>query len=364
MILTLAALLLLGLHLATVLLAHRQMTREVRSGRIPKTTLIRPVCGLDPLDGETLGSSFTLSPPAAEILFCAARSDDAAIPLVRELIARNPGAGARLLIGEDRIGGNPKLNNVVKGWTAARHDRIVMADSNVLLPTDYLSILDATWTDGTGLVSAPACGIRPLGMAARVECAVLNGNQARAQLAAAALDLGFAQGKTLCFDRRVMSRAGGMDALGRDLAEDVGATKAIRAQGLKVRLTPRPFPQPVGQRSWRAVWDRQLRWSRVRRAGFPAIFLFEPLNNPLLVALALLPAGPAAALAALSLCYGSEALLARRGGWSFGAADLLACLIRDALLPAIWVATFLRPGFSWRGTEMAPDSATGQARPT
>jgi ceramide glucosyltransferase len=274
----------------------------------------------------------------------------------------NPHANARLLIGDDPISGNPKLNNVAKGWSAAKHDRIVMADSNLSLPVDYVSRLNAAWSPGTGLVSSPAFGADAGNLAARVECAVLNGNQARVQLAAAALDRGFAQGKTLYFDRPTLNRAGGLQALGRDLAEDVGATKATRSLGLKVRLTARPFAQPIGRRNWRAVWDRQLRWSRVRRAGFPTLFLFEPLNGPALPVLALAQTGLLAPIALLAAWYGAEALLARRGGWQFGVADVLACLIRDLMMPAIWIATFVRPGFTWRGTEMVPapsaDTAT------
>lgn len=357
-LLALAGLLLLLLHLVTVGLSLRQLgRRSVPQTKPPAITLIRPVCGLDPFDEMTLGSSFRLSPAPDEILFCAARAEDAAVPLVRRLIDGTPGVRARLLVGERRISGNPKLNNVARAWDEARNDWIVMADSNLMLPTDYLQTLAAAWTPGTGLVSSPAWGWRPEGLAGRVEAAVLNGNQARVQLAAAALDAGFAQGKTLFFNRRVLARAGGLPVLGRELAEDVAATKAVRGLGLKVRLVPRPFAQPIGRRGWRAVWDRQLRWSRVRRAGFPALFLLEPLNGPLLPALALAPLGWAWALAVIALWYGAELVLARRAGWPHGPADLLASGIRDLMMPAIWVATFLRPGFTWRGTEMAPAAA-------
>lgn len=346
------------LHLFTVVLCLIQLNRRpVPDPRPPDIALIRPVCGVDPFDELTLGSSFALSPAPAEILFCAASEADTAVSLVRRLIAAHPGSNARLLVGERRITGNPKLNNVARAWDEAGSDWIAMADSNLLLPPDYLTTLAASWTPGTGLVSSPAVGARPEGLSGRLECAVLNGNQARVQLAAAALDQGFAQGKTLFFNRRILNRAGGLAALGRDLAEDVAATKAIRGLGLRVRLVPRPFAQPIGRRGWRVVWDRQLRWSRVRRAGFPALFLLEPLNGPLLPALMLLSTGFLPALALIALWYAGEVALARRAGWPWGPADLLASLIRDLMMPAIWVATFARPGFTWRGTELAPPRA-------
>src|SRR5215472_14104252 len=83
-------------------------------------TIVRPVCGVDNFARETLGSSFGLDYPDYEIIFCVAHGDDPVVTLVRELIAAHPEQRARLLIGDDRVGPNPKLNNVVKGFDAAR----------------------------------------------------------------------------------------------------------------------------------------------------------------------------------------------------------------------------------------------------
>ena len=44
---------------------------------------------------------------------------DPTCPLVARLIAEHPAVPARLLIGDERISANPKLNNVLKGWRAA-----------------------------------------------------------------------------------------------------------------------------------------------------------------------------------------------------------------------------------------------------
>ena len=101
-------------------------------------SIIRPVCGVENFSEATLASAFHLTYPRYEILFCAAKAADPVIPLVSRLIAAHPEIPARLLIGNDHISTNPKLNNVVKGWAAARHAWVVMADSNVLLPPDYL----------------------------------------------------------------------------------------------------------------------------------------------------------------------------------------------------------------------------------
>lgn len=355
----------LGAHVATAALAAaRVLPRPRRSdGERRMISLVRPVCGVDPFDRETLGSSFTQNYPSYEVLFCAASEADPAVALVRELMAEHPQVRARVLTGDDPISGNPKLNNVVKGYKAAQSDWIVFTDSNLLLPPDYLAQLMATWRAGTGLVSSPPMGTRPGNFWGAVECAMLNTSQGRWQLAADSLGFGFAQGKTLFWHRPVLEAGGGLAALGRNLAEDVASTKLVRGQGLKVRLTPRLFAQPIGDKTAREVWSRHLRWSRVRRDGFPLVFYAEILQGPLLPLLALvgliaLGAAPLWSLAALLVVwYGAEFVLALVHGWPHGPRDLLAGLVRDAMLPALWIATFAARGFSWRGTDMEAGGA-------
>ena len=173
------------------------------------------------------------------------------------------------------------------------------------------------------------------------------------------LGMGFAQGKSLFWRRDILEDGGGFAALGRNMAEDVASTKLVRDQGLKVRITQRLFAQPIGQRSARAVWDRQLRWSKVRRDGFAAIFAIEIAQGPLvpfLATLALSAAGllPVLALPILAiLWYAAEWALARVAGWPAGPRDLAAFLLRDAMLPLIWCATWRNREFSWRGNEMS-----------
>ncbi|HEY4821714.1 MAG TPA: glycosyltransferase, partial [Xanthobacteraceae bacterium] len=101
---------------------------------VPGVSLVRPICGLENHIEDTLRSAFHLDYPRYEIIFCAAAANDSALPLVRRLIADHPHVPARLLIGNEAISENPKLNNVCKSWQAAAYDRIVMADSNVLMP--------------------------------------------------------------------------------------------------------------------------------------------------------------------------------------------------------------------------------------
>jgi ceramide glucosyltransferase len=323
---------------------------------------VRPVCGIDNFVDETLRSSFTLDYPRYEVVFCVANAKDPVIAIVRRLIEEHPGVPARLLIGDERISTNPKLNNCVKGWAVAAYNWIVLADSNVLMPSDYIQRLLAAWRPDTGLVCSPPVGSRPEGFWAQVECAFLNTYQARWQYLAASIGLGFAQGKTMMWWRDVLERAGGIRTLATEVAEDAASTKVVRAAGLHVRLVDPPFEQPLGERSVRDVWNRQIRWARLRRASFMLYFAPEILSGAALplMAVAFLAAGlglsvPAALLLFGVIWYGAEVLLAHVAGWPVTLLYPVHGLTRDLLLPLLWVDAWRNSGFVWRGNQMSVD---------
>jgi ceramide glucosyltransferase len=333
--------------------------------RAPAVSLVRPVCGIENYVEETLASAFTLDYPRYEIVFCVASAQDPVVPTVRRLMRAHPGMPARLLVGNEKISDNPKLNNVYKGWRGAAHDWVVLADSNVFMPPDYIQRLMGAWRPDTGLICSPPVGCRPAGFWAELECAFLNTYQARFQYAADTLGFGFAQGKSMLWRRDLLEEAGGIRALASELAEDAAATKVVRRAGLRVRLVDAPFEQPLGARSAAEVWRRQVRWARLRRTSFKAYFMPEifvggawPLAAAAFVAAQSdLPLGSVPALAAL--WYGSEAILAWAAGWHLSVRSPLAFALRDLLLPAIWFNGWLGSAFVWRGNQMRPVESSG-----
>jgi ceramide glucosyltransferase len=233
-----------------------------------------------------------------------------------------------------------------------------MADSNVLMPPDYIERLLAAWRADSGLVSSPPVGCRPQGFWAELECAFLNTYQVRWQYAAAGVGIGFAQGKSMLYRRSQIEQAGGIRLLATEPAEDAATTKLVRGLGLRVCLVDAPFGQPLGYRSAREVWARQLRWARLRQASFKRYYALEILSGgigPLLAAVYVLaasglPVGGAVAVAAV--WYGAEAALARAAGWHLSVRSPLAFLLRDILLPLLWIGGWLGRDFVWRGNQM------------
>jgi ceramide glucosyltransferase len=143
-----------------------------------------------------------------------------------------------------------------------------------------------------------------------------------------------------------------------------------------VRTADEPFPQPLGRRNIAGIWQRQLRWARLRRLSFPGFFCVElPAGGafPLLLACWLATAGvlPWPGVAGMMLAwYGAEALLARAFGWPLRARSPLFWIARDLLLPVLWARAWAAKGYEWRGnpvdlrpTTRAPCAPSGSAPP-
>lgn len=328
----------------------------------PPVSVVQPLCGIEAFSRETLASIFALDYPNYEVVFCIADPADPIAPMVRRAIAAHPEIPARLLIGDDRVSGNPKLNNVVKGWKGTSRPWVIIADSNVLMPPDYIQRLLARWRVDTGIVCAPPIGARPESFAAEIECAFLNTYQARWQYAADTLGYGFAQGKTMLWRRDVLEAGGGIEALGAEIAEDAASTKLVKRAGLRANLVSHPFQQPLGARAWRDVWGRQVRWARLRRATFAPYYAPELLTSSVLTLIAAAVAAPelnlsapTAVLIAALAWYGVEAALAWAAGWPLVWSSAAAWIARDAIMPWLWIQGWNREQFVWRGNVMSVD---------
>lgn len=351
------------LHVATAAVTWwRQARAPVRAidaglaNGYPPVSVIVPVTLVDEHAEQTLASLFALAYPAYELIFCAPRAADPAVELVNALMKTHRSVNARLLTGRSIHSVNPKLDNMGKGWQAARHPWILIVDDNIIVPQDFIQQMLSLTAVDVGLVSAAPLGCRSQSFWADVECAFLNTYQARMLLTADALGAGFAHGKAMLFQRSLLSAQGGLDDLACDVAEDSAATKRVRDQGLHVRLLDRPLPQPLGRRSLRQVWHRQLRWAQLRRSSFPRIYLTEPLSTslaPTLMAAVLaaqlgVPVSLAVA-GSLTAWLATELALARASGWPLRATYVPACIVRDIVITLIWPLALLRNQYSWRG---------------
>jgi ceramide glucosyltransferase len=317
-----------------------------------KYSVICPLCEYNELLSLTLESLFQLHCSDYEIIFAAEPEARAAIRVAEILCQRYPAIASRIVVVSANYCINPKLNNVQKAWLVATGQWVLMTDCNMLLPGDAIQRLESRWNNTIGMVCSPPAGTRPANFWAAVECAFLNQFEAKWQLLADRLGYGFVQGKVMFCHKTQFDTLGGLLALDMDHAacEDAAATKLIRRAGLHVRLVTQLFEQPLGIRSLRQVWKRQLRWAKLRRVTFPHWYALEILITPVPFLLAMVCAAhvfwPVLTFLAF---FALEIGLAKRMGWYLSWLTPAAMVARDGLMIAIWIAGWFGDDFQWAG---------------
>ncbi|KAG7884202.1 hypothetical protein KL938_002074 [Ogataea parapolymorpha] len=125
--------------------SRSKIDSHIKVSELEGVTILRPLKGIDPELDICLRSSFEQKYPKSklEIIFCVQDKDDPSIPVVEELISQYPDVDAKLMIDEnqdakDAYGPNPKVNNLAKGYKAAKHDILWIQDSNVWSHPDTL----------------------------------------------------------------------------------------------------------------------------------------------------------------------------------------------------------------------------------
>jgi ceramide glucosyltransferase len=338
---------------ATVLQPRIAERRALRRDR-PPVSIVLPVKLLEEGFERTQESAFAQDYPHFDVTASAVDLRSAAANRMREIFARHPSVSSRLLASTARFAASPKVDNLYAPFMQAPNDTIFMKDANVLLEPDALSEHMRQLGDDVGLVCAiPYCA-RLDNFAAHVEAAIINGPHARMLFLASCLGQGYGVGKIMLFRRSDFLAAGGWDAISHTVGEDNALAKAMARIGKRTAFSHRPVRQELGSRAFQDVFQRQLRWSVVRRNDELISFLAEPICQAL-------PAFAAGALAAplvglapfsgfaatLALWFSLETLLSMAKGWQLSYAAPAVFIVREAVMFAVWVNAWMTDRVVW-----------------
>ena len=350
--------------LALVLVAWTAQGRllarpALRPSRLEPVSILKPLKGADPDLEANLESFFALEHPCFEIVFAIAEPDDPAIPVVTRLISRHPDVPASLVISRRRVGLNPKVDNLALAEGRARHEILLVSDSNVRVEPGYLADLLGHLESGAALVTSLIRGHAESGLGGRVEALQLN-TFVMGGVAAWSSVFGkpCVVGKSMMLRRSTLRDIGGWQMLGRYLAEDQVCGEEVAARGGRIAVTGRPVDNRLGSLSLSAMHARHLRWARIRRRLTPAGYAAEILLNPVGVgAIGAVATPTTASCATLGLAWLGMSLLAwsaeRRLGRpvSLGEVALLEAL-RSLVVLAAWPVPFLGTRVTWRGNRL------------
>lgn len=352
----------LGLCLLGTVLSFKKRTHASHSHdnvyRHRPITILKPVKGIDSELKNNLKTFFELQHPTYEIIFSVADHDDAAIPIIQDLLKTHPQIDARLIIGDQKIGENPKVNNLITGYNEAKYDWILISDSNVKIDKDYIHSLTAVIKKKTGVVTAIVCGTGQKSFGGELEAMFLNTFYAKFMKLARFAGSPCVIGKAMLFQKSVAERFGGLQILGRFLAEDYMFGVAVQKMGYTVEIANEPTKQHIGSYSSLQFWQRHLRWGRIRKAHAPLAFLIEPFFTNSLISsfLGSVTISQTTSLSALSAfillqciwCV-NDLIVYRIVKGSIEPHHVLIWLCRELLHIPLWLTILSNDTVNWRG---------------
>ncbi len=350
---------------------RRFATARANPGAVPAVSMLKPVRGHDHEALENFASFLAQDYPARyEVIFAVADPDDPAVETVRRLQAQAPGAPVRLVVSPTDLP-NPKVALLAAAAAEARHDILLVSDSDMRVTPDYLRRVVAPLDDpAVGLVTCPYRGSHLTTLTARLEALYMVASFIP-MVATARLGVGFsfALGSTAALRKSDLERIGGFAALGDYLADDHELGARIGSQGKSVHLSDYVVETPLGPTTFPEQWHREVRWARCnwvsrRREYLAAAVTF---TTPLSLAYAVV-AGPRRGrswrpLALSVVGRWMVAWLVTGYAGDREARRWLGLLpLRDMLSGLIWAAAALGRKVEWRGERYRVD-ASGRLQP-
>ena len=349
-------LLILAAALACARFARR--IAQAPGGAAEPVSLLKPLHGAEPCLRDNL-QSFLDQQWAAPITLIAGiqRADDPAGDAVRAL-ATTADRRVCLVQNARRHGANAKVGNLINMAPSAPHPLIVLADSDMVAPPDYLTRLaGALAVPGVGAVTCGYAGRGDTGFWSVLGAAMLSYHFLPSVIFAEALGAGDAcMGSTIALRAETLAAIGGFEAFADILADDHAIGAAVRGLGLKVALAPVIVTHASSEPSFPALIRHELRWAATVRDLNPGGMLGMTLLHPLPFALAALALAPGAAtLALVAAAIGARlcvaAVVDRMAGRRSAPWALLP--LRDLLTFGVHVSCFFVRRVEWRGTRLA-----------
>jgi ceramide glucosyltransferase len=358
--------------LSAVLVGRFMQTQSGAAAASPAVTILKPLHQGEPDLSRNLETFFAQNyGGAVQIVFGVHDQADPAIEVVRALQAKYPHMDTAIVADTALYGANAKVSNLINMLPAARHDTLVLSDSDIAVGTGWLrQVTAALARPGVGIVTCLYTG-EPAKDGHRLwsSLAAMGTSYTFLPNAVLGTSLGLATpcfGSTIALQRQTLDEVGGFAAFADQLADDYEMGRAVRARGYTLAIPAMGVGHTTAENSAGELLRHELRWTRTIRvvnpAGHAGSFVTHGFVFALMAAL-LLDFNPAS-LAILALTLGSRLFLKARIDGLFGtyAGPYWLMPLRDLLSFGVFVASLFGETVHWRGTHFAvePSGAMSQ----
>jgi ceramide glucosyltransferase len=324
----------------------------------PPVTVMRPLAGAEDNTEANLRSLFSLDYPEFEVLLSVHTLEDPATAVARRVMEAFPHVPSRLVVAGISPMPNAKVWSLRAIMLQARHELILMSDSDVRLDADCLRIVVSELSQpGIALVTCPYRAVGGPRFWSRVEALGLNTDFLAGMLTQRLLNgMDFAIGPTIGTRKAELDAIGGLAHLQKFLAEDFVMGNLMFQNGRGVILSRSVVEHHIGNDGFLKNWRHRLRWARSTRRSRPWGYVGELFTKPVALAVLCCTLEPRLwpvlvwALAFRSVVAWSTAVRilkdpAIRGFWW-----LLP--VEDASAFVTWVLGFFGKTILWRGREL------------
>lgn len=332
---------------------------SVHATTCPAVSILKPLKGADREMYESFRSHCLQDYPEYEIVFGVSEEDDAAVEFVKKLQGEFPNRTISLVVCRKKLGANIKISNLEQMLPAARYELLLVNDSDIRVPGDYLRRVMAPLTDAhVGMVTCLYRGIAAFSLGSRLESLGISADFIPGVLVARELESGlhFALGSTMAFRRTDLARIGGFQSVADFLADDYELGRRIADLGLQVRLSDVVVETYLPAYELDGFLAHQVRWARgvrdARTGGYVGLVVtFGLLWGVLTVVFAQAAPWSWIFLAIMALLRFAVAIGV--GGFVVRDGDLWRNLwllpVRDVIAVGIWIASFFGHSVTWRG---------------
>jgi len=271
---TLSSAVFLGLALLGVMRFRSQARQQLRgipdNAHLPPVSVLKPVHGLESQLKENIESFFRQDYPDYEVLFAADEANDPALEVVREVCAHYPHIPSRVLV-TGALWPNPVVHSFHCMAEAAAHEILVTADSDVEVSSSYLrEVVSPLLDPQVGMVTCVYRGKNVAGFFSALTAIGMSVEMTAGVLVANLLEgMKFGLGPTIAVRKDSLARIGGYHALKDYISNDFAIGNQIAEAGYRVVLSGHVIDHVVNQKSFRRMWQNQLRWAQTTRYSRP-----------------------------------------------------------------------------------------------
>ena len=320
---------------------------------MPPVTVLKPLCGEEPETYACLRSFCAQQYPQFQIVFGVADTTDPAVAIVKRLQCEWPELDIAISIDRRQHGSNRKVSNLINMMSLARHEVLVLSDSDVYVRRDYLAKVVSPLADkGIGIVTCAYRGEPRAGFWSLLGSLFINDwFMPSVRVAALSGSRAFAFGASIAIRREALLGIGGFAAIVNQLADDYRLGQLTRRAGLRTVLADVVVETLVSEITLGQLVRHELRWLCTLRTLSPVgyRFLFLTFSLPVAILGSVLAEGSIAVMAMLAMTTVVRLLLHLRTRKARSSlAQVLLLPLRDLLSLGIWGWSFVTRRVQWR----------------